>query len=87
MPLANHAVVAACRAVLTGSGPIEVAEEYSYASLPLCVIDSVFSIGVRYEGVRAARLDSDRGGELPSPTIEQPCWEARGAKIRMLLQL
>lgn len=26
--------------------------EYFYASLPLCVIDSVFSIGVRYEGVR-----------------------------------
>jgi hypothetical protein len=52
MPLANHAVVAACRAVLTSSGPIEVADEYSYASLPLCVIDSVFSIGVRYESVR-----------------------------------
>lgn len=25
--------------------------EYYYASLPLCVVDSVFSIGVRYEGV------------------------------------
>lgn len=56
MPLANPAdlpaVVAACRAILANSGPIEVADEYSYASLPLCVIDSVFSIGVRYEGVR-----------------------------------
>lgn len=56
MPLANPndlpGLVAACRAALASSGPIEVAEEYGYASLPLCVIDSVFSIGVRYEGVR-----------------------------------
>lgn len=27
-------------------------DEYYYSSVPLCVIDSVFSIGVRYEGVR-----------------------------------
>ena len=27
-------------------------DDYFYASLPLCVIDAVFSIGVRYEGVR-----------------------------------
>jgi hypothetical protein len=52
MPPTNPALVAACRAVLTSSGPIEVADEYGYASLPLCVIDSVFSIGVRYESVR-----------------------------------
>ncbi|MBL8802957.1 MAG: hypothetical protein JNN27_13220 [Planctomycetes bacterium] len=56
MPPANPAdlpaLVAACRAVLASSGPIEVADEYSYASLPLCVIDSVFSIGVRHESVR-----------------------------------
>ena len=26
-------------------------EEYSYSHLPLCVIDAVFSIGVKYEGV------------------------------------
>lgn len=55
MPLANPAtpaLVAACGSVLVSSGPIEVAEEHGYASLPLCVIDSVFSIGVRYEGVR-----------------------------------
>ena len=29
---------------------LELPKEYYYASLPLCVIDSVFSIGVRYEG-------------------------------------
>lgn len=56
MPPANPAdlpaLVSACRSILTSSGPIEVAEEYGYASLPLCVIDSVFSIGVRYESVR-----------------------------------
>jgi hypothetical protein len=27
-------------------------DEYNYGHLPLCVIDSVFSIGVRYEGVQ-----------------------------------
>ncbi|UFT99351.1 hypothetical protein KO561_19635 [Radiobacillus kanasensis] len=27
-------------------------DEYYYSSLPLCVIDSIFSIGVRYEGVK-----------------------------------
>lgn len=27
-------------------------EEYYYTSVPLCVIDAVFSIGVRYEGVK-----------------------------------
>jgi hypothetical protein len=26
--------------------------EFYYQSLPLCVIDAVFSIGVRYEGVQ-----------------------------------
>lgn len=46
-------VIEACRPVLGGGKSIEkVAEEYTYACLPLCVIDSVFSIGVRYEGVR-----------------------------------
>ncbi|QDP41953.1 hypothetical protein [Radiobacillus deserti] len=31
---------------------VKLPDEYYYSSLPLCVIDSVFSIGVRYEGVR-----------------------------------
>jgi len=30
----------------------ELAEEYFYNSLPLCVIDSIFSIGVNYSSVR-----------------------------------
>jgi hypothetical protein len=38
-------------------------DEYYYASLPLCVIDAVFSIGVRYEGVRSViRRYCDRFG-------------------------
>ena len=28
-----------------------ISDEYFYASMPLCVIDSIYSIGVRYEGV------------------------------------
>jgi hypothetical protein len=36
-----------------GLVPTGVAEEYRYASLPLCVIDAVFSIGVRYTSTQA----------------------------------
>ncbi len=49
----DHSVVVACRSVLAICGPIEVADEYGYASLPLRVIDSVSSIGVRHVVVRA----------------------------------
>jgi hypothetical protein len=31
----------------------KLGEEYFYQSLPLCIIDAVFSIGVRYESTRA----------------------------------
>jgi hypothetical protein len=31
---------------------VKLTDEYSYPSLPLCVIDAVFSIGVRYRAVR-----------------------------------
>lgn len=31
---------------------VRLSDEYYYQSLPLCVIDAVFSIGVKYEGVR-----------------------------------
>lgn len=33
-------------------GAARLPDEYYYQSLPLCVIDAVYSIGVRYEGVR-----------------------------------
>jgi len=36
-----------------GLAPIGVSEEYRYASLPLCVIDAVFSIGVKYTSTQA----------------------------------
>lgn len=36
-----------------GLSPAGVADEYRYASLPLCVIDAVFSIGVRYVSTQA----------------------------------
>ncbi|MHC9544957.1 MAG: hypothetical protein AB9903_36035 [Vulcanimicrobiota bacterium] len=35
-----------------GLAEVKLGEEYGYGSLPLCVIDAVFSIGVRYESVR-----------------------------------
>jgi len=44
----------------------ELGVEYTYASLPLCVIDAVFSIGVRYEGTTrptVLRFCASRGWE------------------------
>ena len=37
---------------LTSLEEARLPDEYYYASLPLCVIDAVFSIGVRYESTR-----------------------------------
>lgn len=45
-------LIAACRAALL-AGPSRLEDEYFYNCVPLCVIDSVYSIGVRYEGVKA----------------------------------
>ena len=39
-------------AVQTAGITPNLSDGYYYASLPLCVIDAVFSIGVRYEGVK-----------------------------------
>lgn len=36
-----------------GLEPVGVSQEYRYASLPLCVIDAVFSIGVKYPSTQA----------------------------------
>ena len=44
-------VAAYCKAVLE-LDEVELSTEYGYSCLPLCVIDAVYSIGVRYEGVR-----------------------------------
>jgi hypothetical protein len=45
------AVAASCEKELPLKGA-HLPEEYFYQSLPLCVIDAVYSIGVKYEGVR-----------------------------------
>jgi hypothetical protein len=41
----------ACRSEL--ALPVDLGDEYRYAHLSLCVLDAVFSIGVRYEGTAA----------------------------------
>jgi hypothetical protein len=46
LKLVNH-----CKVNLPLSGAT-LGKEYYYAHMPICVIDSVFSISVRYEGVR-----------------------------------
>jgi len=45
--LANHC----CRVLDLGTA--RLSDEYFYQSLPLCVIDAVFSIGVNYEGTKS----------------------------------
>lgn len=48
------ATVTAIRAKLGDLGRTELPPEYAYHSLPLCVIDAVFSIGVRYRNAQKA---------------------------------
>lgn len=82
-------VVEACRPLLGGGKSIEeVADEYTYASLPLCVIDSVYSIGVRYEGVRNVleRYCAFAGVPKLSPTRTVPP-RAQQQSIAAFLQL
>jgi hypothetical protein len=44
-------VTSACLEIFKDKKEYELPSEYSYRHLPLCVIDAVFSIGVRYQGV------------------------------------
>jgi hypothetical protein len=64
-------------AALLTTSSYDLGDEYFYASLPLCVLDAVFSVGIRYESVRAVvhrycehvgvpRLRPERS-QLPSP--------------------
>jgi hypothetical protein len=84
-------VVCACREVLASAGTITLDDDYFYASLPLCVIDAVFSIGVKYGSVRnvverycerfgVPKLARDRSG--PPPVAEQESVSAFLARIR-----
>ena len=41
-----------CSAQFADKKDFVLQDEYNYGHLPLCVIDSVFSIGVKYEGVQ-----------------------------------
>jgi hypothetical protein len=51
-PLDKQAQKLADYIIDTGLEPITLSPEYYYASLPLCVIDAVFSIGVTYTATR-----------------------------------
>jgi len=69
-----------CIAKLPGLQTAHKAKEPYYASLALCVIDSVFSIGVRYEGVKSTvnrfcqHFDLDqigpKNGTIPKPETQ-----------------
>lgn len=78
MPLDSSAdaasVVHACRAVIASAAAVSLDDEYFYASLPLCVIDAVFSIGVKYESVRNVidRYCRRYGQPKLSPTRDAP---------------
>ncbi|MEO6350844.1 MAG: hypothetical protein ABIP53_09345 [Candidatus Limnocylindrales bacterium] len=72
-------VVAECRSKLSPDD--QLGDEYRYAHLSLCVLDAVYSIGVRYESTRAvvrryaawAQLTRNRpADELPPRHIQQP---------------
>ena len=40
------------RSELRGLETLRLEDEFEYASVPLCIIDAVFSIGVRYKSTR-----------------------------------
>lgn len=60
-------------------GQARLPDEYYYTSVPQCVIDAVFSIGVRYEGVRntVTRFSTYLGLALKRPGPEYPDIEAQ----------
>ncbi|WP_371323173.1 hypothetical protein VX159_12240 [Dechloromonas sp. ZY10] len=74
--LANHIETLAKQGKLVLASA-KLPDEYFYSSLSLCVIDSVFSIGVRYQQVQAVvnrycdyyNLNQDR--RTPPPVAEQ----------------
>jgi hypothetical protein len=45
--------LAQCLAAIPGLESVALGDEFYYASLPLCILDAVFSIGIRYEMVQA----------------------------------
>lgn len=77
-PADSQAVADHCRAVLDLPAVV-LPPEYDYGHLPLCVIDAVFSIGVRYASTHNVvmrycdrqRIRPSRG-EQPSDKAEQP---------------
>ena len=79
-PMGNEimAVVNAVRAIPDFDAAIRL-QEYQYASLGHCVLDSIFSIGVRYEGVRGVlhrycqryQLREFHDGLGPPPVADQ----------------
>ena len=75
------AVVAHCRCTLALTPSTRLGPECFYASLPLCVIDAVFSMNTRYAAVEnviervCARLQIPRFAREPGvvpPQSEQP---------------
>lgn len=81
MKFNQNLLVQACIDNLTLEGA-KLSDSYYYASLPLCVIDAVFSIGVRYSSVLSTvkrfvdyyrlphyRAKEDRVNDLPEYTI------------------
>ncbi len=70
------ATVAAIRAKIRGLGQAALGPEYSYHSLPLCVIDAVFSIGVRYRNAQKA-VESWRIAQRPNWPKYSTAAEAR----------
>ena len=57
MSAASAALVSHIKANLVRLNEARLPDEYYYASIPLCIIDAVFSIGVRYESTRRTVRD------------------------------
>lgn len=65
----------------------ELTEEYDYSCIPLCIIDSVYSIGVRYEGVKNVISRACQWLEIPKQhQPNQPASLTTTAFVQKLLK-
>ena len=74
-------VAEAVRRNIPNLAAARLGKEYEYHSLPLCVIDAVFSIGVRYRNTQKA-VDAWCASQTPEWTISRTFAMQRARYVR-----
>jgi hypothetical protein len=63
--------------------PLSEEETFEYSSLGLCVVDAVYSIGVRYESTSRTVSDFARWAGWEKNRAKAPRYNARGRSSRL----